>query len=81
MFLNVILMIYLDRKVSRKSRNVQNLKEVIIGLKCLFLFLNYTKEVQKLSALGEVKFVENAKVQEIKEDSFMNALLVVEQGK
>lgn len=81
MFLNVILMIYLDRKVSQKSRNVQNLKEVIIGLKCLFLFLNYTKEVHKLSALEEVKFVENAKVQEIKEDNFMNALLVVEQGK
>ncbi len=74
-------MIYLDKKDSQKSRNVQNLKEEIIDRKCRFHFQNYTKEALKLSALGEVKFVENVKVQVIKEEYYMNALLVVEQEK
>lgn len=74
-------MIYLDKKVSQKSRNVQNLKEVIIGPKCQFHFQNYTKEALKLSALGEVKFVENVKAQVMKEEYYMNALLVVAQEK
>lgn len=74
-------MIYLDKKDSQKSRNVQNLKEEIIDQKCRFHFQNYTKEALKLSALGEVKFVENVKVQVIKEEYCMNALLVVEQEK
>lgn len=74
-------MIYLDKKVSQKSRNVQNLKEAIIGPRCLFHFQNYTKEAHKLSALGEVKFVENVKAQVMKEEYYMNALLVVAQEK
>lgn len=81
MFLKEILMIYLDKKVSQKSRNVQNPKEGIIDLRCRFLFQNYIKEVLKLSALEEVKFVENVKVQEMKEESCMNVLLVVVQEK
>lgn len=81
MFPREIRTTYLDKKDYQKSRSVQNLKEVIIDLKCLSLFQNFIKEAQWLLVSEEVKSAENVKDQEMREVNYINVQLVVDQEK
>ena len=81
MFPKEILMIYLEKMDLLRSRNIPNLKEGITGQKCQSLFRNFMKVAQWLLVSGEVKYVENAKALEMKEDILIPANIVMEQAK
>lgn len=81
MCLNVIHMIFLEKKVSPKSRNIPNLREVTTDQKCQFLYLNFMKVGRWPSVLEGDKFVGIAKDQVIQVALSMDVKLVVELEK
>jgi hypothetical protein len=81
MFPKEIPMICLGRKVYQRSRNVPNLKEVIIDLKCLFLYQNFIQGDLRLLVSEEERFVDIVKVLEMKKANYINANHVVVQAR